>query len=71
MIIFNVLDIIIFCIFIIVIIYLECDILGIWVIKYFWKIYYNVNFLLYIICEVYVIVKSIYYMWKDSLELSN
>ena len=69
--IFNVPDITIFCIPTIVTIYSECDISGTWVIKYFWKIHYNVNLSLHIICEVHVIVKSTYYMWKDSLELSN
>lgn len=49
---------------------LRCNISGAWVIKYFWKIHYNVNLLLHIICEIHVIVKSTY-MWEVSLEFSN
>lgn len=69
--IFNVPDITIFCTPTTVTIHSECDKLGTWVIKYFWKIHYNVNLSLHIICEVNVIVKSTYYMWEVSLEFSN
>lgn len=55
--IFKVPDITIFCTPTAVKIYSECDISGTWVIKYFWKIHYNVNLSLHIICEVNVIVK--------------